>query len=414
MRRCAVCCATRTALSQCGACCNVVYCGRQCQAADWRAHHQFVCSIGIGLESADGVRIDIPAEQAKQFHTIAELMQEYNGEDDYIPIPNVDGDTLVYVASLRGADDIPAITRENYAQMIRAIHACAYLENETLLHVFASRVADVLNAMTDATLAYDLVAQLDPFLITRYVFFLTRLRELPRFFARNFSDVPRLNDWVQRVAKSKAFERLRPTWALEWAATEGNGAVLDFLLAATTQVGDAPLLLAIQNGHKSIVETLLSDARVDPAASISKIWIIVSASKSVDVLDVLLRDGRADPAYDNNALLNTLVDYNRVLMVKRLLKDTRVDPAANDSYVVYVACRRAHILMLQALLQDGRVDPAAAGNRALLAAVKSKCVQCIHLLLHAPGVDYTAGNGAVLQFATRGNHQSLLHHLQKK
>ncbi len=49
-------------------------------------------------------------------------------------------------------------------------------------------------------------------------------------------------------------------------------------------------------------------------------------------------------------------------MVERLLADARVDPAARDNFALRVASEGGHLAVVERLLADARVDPAAGGN----------------------------------------------------
>jgi hypothetical protein len=57
----------------------------------------------------------------------------------------------------------------------------------------------------------------------------------------------------------------------------------------------------------------------------------------------------------------------RTTVVERLLADPRVDPAANDNYAIRLASQNGHATVVDVLLADPRVDPAVDDNKTILA-----------------------------------------------
>jgi hypothetical protein len=75
------------------------------------------------------------------------------------------------------------------------------------------------------------------------------------------------------------------------------------------------------------------------------------------VVDRLLQDERVDPAADDNNAIKSASRNGHLAVVDRLLQDERVDPAADDSEAIRWASRNGYSAIIKRLLQDERVDP---------------------------------------------------------
>jgi hypothetical protein len=76
-------------------------------------------------------------------------------------------------------------------------------------------------------------------------------------------------------------------------------------------------------------------------------------------------------------------------VVDRLLQDERVDPAARDNYAIGRASESGHLSVVDRLLQDERVDPAADDNFSIREASQDGHLSVVDRLLQHPGVDAT-------------------------
>ena len=52
-------------------------------------------------------------------------------------------------------------------------------------------------------------------------------------------------------------------------------------------------------------------------------------------------------------------EEGHIEVIERLLQDERVDPAADDNFAIRAASENGHVVVVARLLQDKRVDPSA-------------------------------------------------------
>ena len=74
-----------------------------------------------------------------------------------------------------------------------------------------------------------------------------------------------------------------------------------------------------------------------------------------DVVQLLLQDPRVDPAADNNYAIRWASTNGH----------PRVDPSAENNLAIRLASRQGDFDVIQLLLQDPRVHPSAADNHAM-------------------------------------------------
>ncbi len=87
------------------------------------------------------------------------------------------------------------------------------------------------------------------------------------------------------------------------------------------------------------------------------------------VVNRLLLDERVDPAADDNYAIRYAAENGHLQVVNRLLQDERVDPAAQDNDAICCAARYGHLQVVNRLLLDDRVDPTAQDNFAICSAL---------------------------------------------
>jgi hypothetical protein len=104
--------------------------------------------------------------------------------------------------------------------------------------------------------------------------------------------------------------------------------------------------IGFEHGHVPVVERLLADPRVDPAASDSYAIRLASEHGHVTVVERLLADPRVDPAASDSYAIRLASEHGHVTVVERLLADPRVDPAASDSYAIRLASEHGRVLWL--------------------------------------------------------------------
>jgi hypothetical protein len=135
------------------------------------------------------------------------------------------------------------------------------------------------------------------------------------------------------------------------------------LLETTAHIGGSSTY-----GHLAVVNRLLEDKRVDPAAHDNNAIRIASQNGHLSVVNRLLEDKRVDPAADDNGAIRGASCNGHLSVVNRLLEDKRVDPAAHDNRAIRLASDHGHLSVVNRLLEDKRVNPAADDNGAILIA----------------------------------------------
>lgn len=120
-----------------------------------------------------------------------------------------------------------------------------------------------------------------------------------------------------------------------------------------------PLFDACKYGHVAVVERLLADPRVDPAApqvdDTPYCALHVAATfGQLAVVERLLADSRVDVAADFDGVLAEAAAHGHALVVDRLLRDPRVDCSAD--YFIHDAAINGHVAVIARLLADPRVD----------------------------------------------------------
>jgi hypothetical protein len=75
------------------------------------------------------------------------------------------------------------------------------------------------------------------------------------------------------------------------------------------------------------------------------------------------------------------VQNNKIHVVESLLKNPLIDPAANDNIAFRVACRFGHKEIVELLLTDPRVDPSADDSSAIVWASCAGHKEIVELLL---------------------------------
>jgi ankyrin repeat protein len=192
---------------------------------------------------------------------------------------------------------------------------------------------------------------------------------------------------------------IKPNKLLFYACENNHADVVNYLIDQgyidfCTNRGVA-LEWSSRYGHAAIVERLLGDPRVDPAAC-SGVYDDLECGHAIgcgarnghiDVVKLLLSDTRTDPATCNNYALRTSSAYGRADVVHLLLGDSRVDPAAEDNEAVRCSSECGHADVVRLLLVDRRVDPAAFDNYAIRFSTMNKHADVVKLLLEDGRVD---------------------------
>lgn len=164
----------------------------------------------------------------------------------------------------------------------------------------------------------------------------------------------------------------------------------------TRETMSARLVEAAEKGQANEVSKLLKHPLVDSSFAVNRDdWGARTALRGaaenghVEVVQVLLQDGRVDPAADESVSLWRSALMGRFDVVETLLRDRRADPAARDNWAVRGAAHNGFTEATRLLLKDVRVDPCADQNRAVIWAAQKGHVEIVHLLLQDPRVDGT-------------------------
>jgi ankyrin repeat protein len=129
--------------------------------------------------------------------------------------------------------------------------------------------------------------------------------------------------------------------------------------------GATPMFCAVENGHKEIVELLLSTGEVDVNAQDQHGWtVLIKAVKGghKDIVELLLSIRKIDVNVQNEYMRTVLieaVERGNKEIVKLLLGTGEVDVNAQDQYgwtVLIEAVERGYIEIVELLLSTGKVD----------------------------------------------------------
>ena len=189
------------------------------------------------LEARDGTRIRITFEQARQMQTI-ELVLEDSGQTDSIPLPNIDGDTLIRVEEFLLSGETRDMTDQQFMDLLKAAD---YLDFERL---YVYLMPEWINKRPFPGLGGELKG-LVPIALYFY----------------NGNDFGKLN--VDDVLK-KPFQRFisifgSEQWNIRMAALNGYLAVVELLLkngADHTADDNYAIRIAAYNGYLAVVELL--------------------------------------------------------------------------------------------------------------------------------------------------------------
>ncbi|KAJ3381927.1 hypothetical protein HDU80_001663 [Chytriomyces hyalinus] len=132
----------------------------------------------------------------------------------------------------------------------------------------------------------------------------------------------------------------------------------------------------------------------NPISSTTKPAIVEAACRGHEqIVKLLLADPRTDPNLPYWSALELAVRDRRLAIVQILLKDDRVDPAANDSEVLYIACSswNPDEELVSALIADGRVDPNCRAGALLLTAISLGRPGIVDALMEGARADRVKG-----------------------
>lgn len=109
-------------------------------------------------------------------------------------------------------------------------------------------------------------------------------------------------------------------------------------------------------GETSLVEDLLKDDRINPAASESSALVYAAVHGHEDIVRLLLDDGRADPTAQRNECLLKAVGGKHIGTIRMLLEDGRIDVTKESRLLLHITIRDSLGEVIGALLEDDRID----------------------------------------------------------
>lgn len=129
-----------------------VFCSNRCQESFYVGLKQGDINDPdmIGLESSDGILFKIQLRDAVEFKTLAALIEDL-GPDSFIPLPNIDGDTIrILFTMVRDFYNGYEITKTKTAdENLKLAFALVYLDNTSLLFKFLRRQTNFLQVILD-------------------------------------------------------------------------------------------------------------------------------------------------------------------------------------------------------------------------------------------------------------------------
>jgi hypothetical protein len=154
--------------------------------------------------------------------------------------------------------------------------------------------------------------------------------------------------------------------------------------------------VASQSGHLVVVDRLLQNKRVDPAANNNCAIRMASQKGHFAVVNRLLQDKRVDPAATNDAAIKLASENGHASVVARLMKDKRVNLTVYDNASLRISAHKCHTDVAEVLLNDPRID-AAAIHRLSPAAFEITLPsnpghEMLHLLSHTVQLPFPVGS----------------------
>lgn len=393
---------------------NYMYCSKTCQLKRYGLiglkdpENNIDDDDTIGLESKDGQKIRITKEQAKKSGTISNSLA-IAGPDNYFPLPQVDGKTLQKIEQFFNEERID-FTPQDGNIIENLLRAAIYIDYEDLLYYMMPIWVNQKSFPNLSKLPNEIILQALCFYKKNIITLFQIRREL-----RQLAD--HIYNYITSVESGSG-------WGITYAVKFGYARVVQELLKQP----DIPFLsynslltVAAMKGHVEIVNLLLNDPRVDPAAGDNIAIQKAASSGHVQVVDLLLNDPRVDPAAEDDYAIQRAAAKGHVEVVKLLLTDpraiNRVNPAAEYNEAITSAAREGRAQVVELLMNDplNRVDPAANNNQALQYAVYWGHPEVVQVLLNDPlkRVDPSSDENKAIKTAASLGHTQIVELLLK-
>ncbi|KAJ3020587.1 UNVERIFIED_CONTAM: hypothetical protein HDU68_010111 [Siphonaria sp. JEL0065] len=191
--------------------------------------------------------------------------------------------------------------------------------------------------------------------------------------------------------------------AIKTAYERGNSEVVSSLLRdprVDPAMGSDGMMMAFENGHKSVVAILLQNLPINEEI------LSFADYGHLEILDMLLVDGRVDPSADGNRTVRSAAANDRVNVVARLLQDPRVDASGDNNQALANACGvQGNLELVQILLQDERVRRLQPFSLSFIQACKFGRLDIVQVLLaQNPPADPSYNDSMCLQEAVQEGH----------
>lgn len=195
--------------------------------------------------------------------------------------------------------------------------------------------------------------------------------------------------------------------AIRLAAQAGHGALVELLMR---QPGVNPaarensaLRLAQAGGRTSVVELLQTDFRVNPAAGDNGLLCLAAAAGNLDEVHRLTAVHSVDAAVANNLPLFRAALNGHWPVVERLASLPRVQHVGGSraQWVLHCAAAAGELRSTELLLQLSLHDITGPGTNALTAAIGGGHVSIVQRLMQDPRIDVRDRGCADIAFAAR-------------
>lgn len=336
-----------------------VFCGRLCQLG----FH--LIGLGtddniVGLEANDGTRIKLTVEQARQMKTIEYLLED-SGTSEYIPLPTINGNTLLLIGSFIQIGTIATKQLSDDA-FLSLMMAANYLDFEGLLYHLMPEWVNKRPFPGPAELK--------------------NLIEPALYFYKGYFDDMDINGALKY--KFEEYECRGEQW---------------------------PIMMAAKNGLLPIVNRLLELRRFDANAEHDYPIRIAAKKGHLAVLERLLQEVDVDPTEKDNEAIRKAIEYGHLDVVKRLLKETAVDPSARNHEAFLIAVNKGYVEIVQLLLQDLRIDPNAFGPDAIHYAIMNGNLEMLEVLLQDTRVKIDDEETSAIEVAAEWGQLAILERL---
>ncbi|KAJ3136722.1 hypothetical protein HK100_001476 [Physocladia obscura] len=144
---------------------------------------------------------------------------------------------------------------------------------------------------------------------------------------------------------------------MEW--TSRLGEIVNFMLADNrvnpAAQKSAALVEAVENNSREMVKLLLQDGRVDASAQKNLCIRLACEKNQPEIAEMLLAVPCVNPSVDKNVCIRTAASQGFTKVVQLLLNHKAVDPMDNNNEALIKCCENLHMETATVLLQDERV-----------------------------------------------------------